>query len=583
MAMQIPSPVPQVAPQDTPLGRISVNTPEAAFGGATGAAISGLGKVIEGASNELFQRAIALKQVSNEAEAKQADADYMEAAGKLHAEYNASKDPSPAAYQNYVTGLKKARTDIRNRLSNPTVQRLYDSGSLPTLGRTIFNGAGVAATASREYAIGASQARIDALSDQVLQAPDDRTFQTSLASGIAELRGTHAETLHWSPEKTDQEVARYQSKLITLRVQGLARKQPEAANDFLEKNRAVLTKEDLNRAEGFVLTALHTQGAKNIEGEVNADLRDDPLGKDKTLEQRVNEARGKAKKIAPDDPGYADAAVQRTIAGFEQSRKIKNDITLTNKQTLDKSLMGGFNEGGMLPTTVEELTADPQARAAWEGVDESVRRSYRKALTQNAKGDQAWTDASQRRMLYLQGLSQADPREFIGIDIPSEKLPFSAKRALVNMQNKLKDRAEGDPRVTHALQVLRPTIQASGLDPSKDKDRYLQFVGSLQDAMDAYQKENKKLPKADEIQTMGARLLQEQSVNKWNPINWISSAPKMFESVVPEPVANRIKADPLWAEKGITPTDEMVRRIYTREQYQKMFGGSKAQPQVPRG
>ena len=83
------SPVPQVSPQENPTPSVRENTPIGAFGGQVAEAIQGLGAVTEKAGNELFGRAVALQQLNNETEAREADAKYMMAAGDIHAKFNA--------------------------------------------------------------------------------------------------------------------------------------------------------------------------------------------------------------------------------------------------------------------------------------------------------------------------------------------------------------------------------------------------------------------------------------------------------------------------------------------------------------
>ncbi len=576
---QIPTPVPTVNVTDTPLPKVSVNSPEAAFGGATAAAITNLGHVVEGAGNELFNRAIALKQIDNEAEAKEADTKYMIESGKLHAEYNSLQgDQAVKAYPKYQEGLEKLRVDIRGTISNPAAAKLYDSSSKGTMGRNIFNGAGVAAAAQKQYVGQASTARVQTLMDQVIQSPDNKTFQSSLQSVEAEIRGTQAQLAGWSPEKTEEEVARARSQLITNRTQGLARTDPWGAKEFLEKNRSGLTALDVNKADNYVQTATHGAGAKMISGAVNEDLKTDPMGSGKPLQDRIDEAREKAKKLAPDDPLMADYATQRVISDWNQARGVKKDFDLNNKNTLSQSLMGQFDKQGKLPTTVEELTADPRARAAWEQTDPKDQRPYLAALSNNAKGDQSWTNESLRRNLQLKGLAQADPKAFMEVDILNENLPNSAKIALANQQLALKGKAEGDPRVTHAMQVLRPMLQAAGVD-GRDKDQLYQYVGSLQDAMDQYQKDNKKLPNADEINKIGARLLQQQPGTGYFGTSF--GAEPLYRVTVPEKESARIKADPFWVGRGITPTDADIQRIYAREQYNRLYGGKKSEGVKP--
>lgn len=577
---QVPSPVPSVGVSDTPLSKVSINTPEAAFGGATAAAISSLGRTLDSAGSELFSRALALKQVDNEAEAKEADTQYMIQTGQLHAEYNSLQgDAAVKAYPKYQTDLEAERNKIRDGLSNDTVKKLYDSSTKSTMGRNIFNGAGHAATQQKQHVAGASTSRVDALMDQTIQSPDERTFISSLKSVEAEIRGTQAGIAGWSPEKAEEEVARAKSKLITNRVQGLSRTDPFAAQDFLEKNRSSLIAADVNKADNFAQSAVRGLGAKLISGEVNKDLKSDPMGTGRSLQDRIDQAREMAKKKAPDDPMLADYAAARVIADWNQSRTVKKDFDLENKNTLSTALMGGFDPQAKLPTTVEELTADPKARAAWEQTEPKDQRPYLKALSQNAKGDQGWTNDSLRRNLQLKGLAQADPKAFMEINVLDENLPNSAKIALVNQQIKLKSKAETDPRVTHAMQVLRPTIQAAGLDQTRDKDTYYQYVGALQDSLDQYQKDNKKPANAEEIQKIGGRLLQTMSGTGYFGTN--VGAEPLFNVTVPEAVSNAIKSNPAW--EGRVPTDAEIKRVYAREQYKKLYGKpvSAEGPQAP--
>jgi hypothetical protein len=83
--------------------RVSVNTPEAAFGGVVGQSLQGLGKQIESSGTELFHRAVALQDLKNETDAKEADAQYMMKVGELHANFSALQGRQAAdAYPKYM-------------------------------------------------------------------------------------------------------------------------------------------------------------------------------------------------------------------------------------------------------------------------------------------------------------------------------------------------------------------------------------------------------------------------------------------------------------------------------------------------
>jgi hypothetical protein len=188
---QVPySGVPQVAPGGEATPRYSADTPIGAFGGASAAAMGTLGKQIEGAGNEVFQRGLAMQDLYNHSEAQEADAKYMETAGKLHADYSSlSGKAAVDAYPKYIQDLKDSRDGLKATLSNGMSQKLFDSQSLSTMGRTIFNGAGHAATENKKYALGASKARVEAISDQTLAQPqDDKAFQAGLETSEREVR-----------------------------------------------------------------------------------------------------------------------------------------------------------------------------------------------------------------------------------------------------------------------------------------------------------------------------------------------------------------------------------------------------------
>ncbi len=73
--------VPSQTLADIPTPEMNPRVPGAAFGGEVAQAVQGLGKTTEHAGDEIFNRAIALQNLQNEAEATEADAKYMIQAG----------------------------------------------------------------------------------------------------------------------------------------------------------------------------------------------------------------------------------------------------------------------------------------------------------------------------------------------------------------------------------------------------------------------------------------------------------------------------------------------------------------------
>lgn len=313
------------------------------------------------------------------------------------------------------------------------------------------------------------------------------------------------------------------------------------------------------------------------------DTRKAPQVPEEPLQSRVDRASAWARTVSPDDTTFDDYVRQRTTTEFNQGKSIKRDAEFRAQNTIDGAIVGNFGKGN-LPTTVEELKAQsPEVAAAWDSLDESKQRKYLSYLGKNAKGDVSWTNDSLRQYQQLKGMAHSDPNEFLAKDVISENLPNSAKRELVNLQQRLKSNAEGDPRVRQAMQLLLPILGPADLARRTDsnKDRYDQFVGALQDQISQYTAENKKAPKNEDIQKMGAQLLQEQAdSSKWG-FGVLTRKSPMYTLPVPDNDIARIKALPAWSELGITPTDEQVQRVYTREQFTKLYGGAAKKPNGP--
>lgn len=694
---------PSVGPEFSPTPRYEANVSPDMFGANIGNALQTLGKTADNVGNEIFARGQAMQDLYNHSEAQQADATYMQKAGELHANYSSLQGKDAVdAYPKYIQDLSDARKDIGAGLSNSMSQKLYDAGSLSTMGRTVFNGAGHAATQNKAYALSASGARIDAISDRTLSTPaDDDAFQDGLSDAEDEVRA-QGQLKGLAPEAIDEAVAQNTSSLWSQRIKGMVRVQPFTAGKMLDQavKDGDVQGEDIAKLTNIVQQARNTVGARQVSNTVmtgagnrfgtgEVDIKQaaqaigqiesggnystvgvqtshgqalgkyqvmedflpeflakaglppmsradfltnhaaqdqvfaanfgaymkqtgsandaasmwltgkplaqaggvkDALGTDAgkyvtrfnaalaqnaPLAAKVDMGRSIANEQAPADPLFGDYVQQRVEADASSQLRIKRDDDFNNRQSVESGLMGG--QDGKLPTTLDELTADPKTADAWSKLEPSVQRRYLGVLAHNAKGDTAWTAENLKTYQQFKGQAQADPAEFIDTDVIGTSLPISAKKELINLQQNLKGKAEGDPRVTRAMSMLAPDLQAAGINKTTDKEGYYQFVGALQDSLKDFADENKKPPALKDVQAIGSRLLQAHTTQGWL---WNSKTP-MYQVPVPEDEAKKIAAEPTWAKLGITPTDQQVQRIYTRKLYQDLYGGSKSQPQQP--
>ena len=699
MAIKVPyDPVPNIAPAAVALPQRRTDVPAAAFGVESAQALSGLGKAVAGAGDEIFKRAIAMQELQNQTEAKEAEAEYVISSSKLHADYHSMQgrqavDSFPK-YQEDLRGLRKSYSD---RMSNDASRRLFDSASLNTMSRTIFSGASHAATENKRWALGASTARVQSLRDQALSTPDDeRGFRESLVKTKVEV-GQQGALQGWAPEKVAQETSEATSVLWAKRIQGIAKNNPSSAKKMLDEalKNGDLRGEAIAPVTNYVNAQLNTVGSRVIAERIQTGSDLDygagnpgiersksgisfversgystrgaynskygfPLGKYQVMESNLapwlkeagmptmssdqflanakaqeqlfefkfgqyltqygnfNDAasmwftgvpfgkaveegrrdinigvkeyiaranrglagvtplrdkieRGKAIALetAPDNPIMADYVEQRVISQQAQDNRMRNEEQFRLKQTIETALMGG--DDGKLPTNLDELRSKGQGvEEAWSQLDPGTQRRYLAMMAKNAKGDTAWTPEKLREDQRLRGMAQGDPAEFLAQDVTAMDLPISARRSLMGLQNKLREKAEGDPQVLRAKRILAPMLGPANLLRRTDdnKESFDQFTGALQDAITDFVQENKRQPKEDELQKIGSRLLQDKSSGVWQSI---FGGPKMFQVTVPDADKEQIKAT-IFNDLGIEPTDQQVQRVWTRMQYRKLYG-----------
>lgn len=709
---QIPySPVPDNTLQGTPTPQMHPVAPEEAFGLGIANSLKGASRSMEKAGDEIWQRAVALQTMQNDANAKEADTKYMMAAGQLHADYNSLEGKAAVdAYPKYVEDLEGIRRTIRNELPNAATQKLYDGSSRGTMARTVFNGAGHAATENKKWASGASAARIGAVKDAALQSPlDDASFKAGLATVEEEVL-SQANLHGWSQEQYLNESRKQVSDMWSMRIAGLVKTNPIAAKKMFDEatERGDIRGEQIGKVNNLVQGGLWNQGSRNISSQVRSGsdgywgsrivpidfarkaigdtegsnsynpphpkwfdkkrkmevyalgkygvmnynlapwlaeagmpkmseadfikspkaqdqlfnfkfgqymeqggsfneaasmwltgttianarakkLRD-PLGTDvdeyirranghlaRNVPLADKVARGKqvANEIAPDDPMMEDYTVNRIESDHARDLRIKKDDEYNNRQIIEAALMG--DKDGKLPTTVDEIKAQgPEQEAAWNALPYDKQRRYLRNLVQNSKGDVSWTEENMRSYQKYKGMAQSDPVEFLALDVPGLELPISARKELINLQGKIKAKAETDPRVTRALQILGPQLQAAGVTKDR-KDDYYQFVGALQDGLQDLQGETKKTPTIEEVKLLGSRLLQTKAGTGF----WGFGQQQMYNIKPPTKEYDAIKNDPKWQELGIVPTDEQINRIYSRKVFNDLYGkkGKVKEPQ----
>jgi hypothetical protein len=587
-----PGLVPTVAPSAY-APEVNLPVPVDAFGGAVGHALEGLGSQIEQSSNQIWAQAVNLQNLQNETDAKNADAKYMMESGKAHAAFINLEgvNAGPDALNKHIQELQDMRTKYRDEL-NPAAARMYDASSLGFMGRNIFNAAGHSGQQMKVAANGAADARISMAQQNMGQYEDDPVTQQRSVRQIESEVDAKGRNSGWTDEQIELTKKDAVSTGYANRVMAIAKTNAPRAQRMLDEavEKGMITENTANKLQATVQTQFRDQGSRFISDKVLGDRRNGDE-ENKPVQEYIDAAMEEAKKYAVKDPLFPDYVRSRVVADYNRQRAVETDADNMNTRTIGQALVKANGEGN-LPTSLEELKAiNPDVSKAWDemGRNPAKQQAVLKQLEQNAKGVNIPTTPENMQMFHTyrgQAMAGTDEERaaFMAHDFGTEaKMTLTQRNGLMTMQDQMKHQAAisaaSDPRTSRALSMLKPDLVVAGIDPRGGDDNrkdYYSFVGGLQDQLDQYGKDHPgKLPSREEIRTMGSQLMQEQVTSKG--IFWDSKEP-MYKLTVPEEEAARIKADPYWAKRNVTPNEGMIARIYRAEQFKEHYAGAAKKP-----
>lgn len=580
---QVPySPVPSVAPSGAGLPAVSPNIPAAAFGGDIATAISGMGKEISGAGNEVFERAIWLQNLNNQAEAKKADADYILAAGKLHADYQTLEGKAAVdAYPDYTKNLRATRDSIKGSLSNGASQRLFDTESMGTLSRTVLNGASHLAGQQKAYVVSAADADVTARRERTAANPTDESgFNTDLAKSndtierIGKLRGK-------PPEAIDNDKLANTSAFWATKIEGVAKEAPLQAPKLLEDNRAKLTEKDFKRVENVVNNQRDAVGSANIAQDLLKAHMDDEGNLTAPMAEIQAKAKALAATFSPDDPQFITKTVRALDAEYNQRKYAMKQERFDNIQAVTDAYVthGASN--------MQQLLADPKASAAYYALPPSEQAKVPAKIDNYIKSRDR--QDNERNMTQLMGMKNNDVEGFLNLnpEDPQYKLSQSQVQQVMAQQQKVKAQTTQDPRVDRAMSWMRggfgAQMEAMGVfrRTVSNKTEYDHLTGAVQQALDIWQEDHKKPPTSKEFSEQIAP--QILKVQKEPGFMGIYGGPFGTDRTVyrhdtgSKDYQNFVtaqKAD-IVAKGGSEPSEEELYKSYTRLQLLKLYPAKK--------
>lgn len=572
---QAPDLVPTAVPSAT-TPEVSLAVPTDAFGGAVGAALQHMGASLESDSDKIWQRAMEMQELQNRTEVDNADSKFIEQTALAHARFNAQQgtNAGPEALKAHIDEVEGIRKGIREGLSNPASQRMFNSTSLSTMGRYISNASNHSAIEVKNaYRQGLSTHQ-GTLANEVADSPDDpqprRAFRAVTAT-IAREKGL-------PEEDVGEFIAQAEAPVNFESVKRALEKNPYEGKKMLDDYHAqgkLVGKEYSAALEHYQQQALNII-PDQIGGQVTADLKNqtDPERTGATLQEREQQAADIATEKFPDIPRMATEARRAARASYNDHLSAVRDLNWRDRKLVGDILEGNYSPDGKAPTKMEEVRAAPGGADSVKRLTYTQLQSVNRALMNNAMGKKyAATPESDAEFYKLYGqLTSDDPdtrAAALDVFVPELKLPQDQRTKLRNLQTDLHSGTPQDPRIGQAMQEMKPSMEGMS---TGDRDKFRGAMSViLQDAISKNQGKSTPLP---EVRQIGARLLQNMPSGHWYTFD-----SKLFEEPIPSDILGKMKLKA--AIEGRAVTDEQLQSEFTRQRYNELQDAAKKTRQSP--
>ena len=386
-------------------------------------------------------------------------------------------------FQSTPKTFKTSITSIALRLVIPWRSGCSTLTAVSTLSRSIFNGAGAAATAQREAALTSIDAQ-EKWNEKRSYDGSGSTSKTALGLWSRSVSKAALMPGGYSPERERLLAAQGKSNLAYNRIIGLARNQPFEAGQLLEKYKSegLLFGPQLQAATDKVQGFTESVGTDIIANKVMDQYRLPDGTFSKSAAEMREEAVQQAKSIYPTDPKIGTATQAAFDKNFNQHNWAVHQDELAVKQQMSDYITKGVVQVAQLPPDLVKRMSPAQIREF-----PIVANTYRSALNKQTNQDQY------DRLL---GLYNNDNAKFMDTNVLQiEGLSKGNIDFFLKLQRQAS--ANGDPRVARAMGWLKNSVpgtlnELGIIGSSKSEDSANKFVGALHEAIQAWQEERGK-------------------------------------------------------------------------------------------
>lgn len=289
------------------------------------------------------------------------------------------------------------------------------------------------------------------------------------------------------------------------------------------------------------------------------------LARGATLTQKTDAGRSLAERDAPQDPSFVDQAITRIETDHNHQMQIERSKTQEDIGTLDAGLRGERSQG-KIPSTMEELLADPDSRKAYDALPEKEKLKIPAAIASYNRAVAVRTDQSV--MNRAKGMADEDPIKFLGMNFNFvEGLSQKSIGDLQKLQREKRKDMEGNPHVAQAYGLIRSSLPAD-FDKTDNDDARHQLKGALQEALIYEMGQRGGKLTRDDMLNIGKAVLKEQVTGyNWFGLGTVNTP--FYQIPVPEEYASKVRQE-YRANKLGEPNEDEIRNHYLRARYIEM-------------
>jgi hypothetical protein len=573
------------------------------LGGAqvqVGAALAHFGGSLEGAGDEIFKRASAIKAVENDTAATEAHVKFGIEGHKMTEAFEATQgNASTGSLDAHMKTLEDQRQKIRTSLNNDQARNMFDQSSLKTLGSLVAQAGKHAAGAGKKALVDAATAQWKLTLDEVGKDPDNPGNLEKLREGrenyvrkIAPITGEVGDVLKLK-------LMDIESTFHASMISGIAKKDTARAWSQLDEKRKYMMAPDIEKVENTItgrelIAVPRIIGQKQTE-DMNRKKTNQEMDDEKGLRERVDEGLKELEKsptLTKDPEVYATAKRAVVDAVTHDYNKVigqRADDRTRALRDIDTALSGDLHPSKKPPETMDELNAYEKVPPAIAMLRTKADRDYvARGLKQNqAKLAEVDPMVSYGRWEKLRGMAAGGrSQEFLDATEKLFDLGLNpADRALVKqLREKVLGDPRGDPRVRDAWRVLQETrgheMSALGIDGARNqqnKDDIDAAHGALDDALTTFREVKGRAPSRDEIKNeIGPQVLKYRA-GTWFP--WRSSEYPSWSTRTDVPDQFKQDYDKRLIASGLKPPESRDDMEYRRAYIHKLFLESMKHPE----